>query len=160
MNNPKEIVLRPARAGDALAVVQILRDTFDSTWRPQVTPAAAARFHRENHPADYFQKQGLEFWIAERDGEVVGFVDWEDDFVNALHIRSAHSRRGVGTRLIDQAEHAIAKAGFGAARLETDTFNDRSRAFYRARGYGETDRYPDMEWDSDLTTLLLEKVLT
>jgi GNAT superfamily N-acetyltransferase len=90
----------------------------------------------------------------------VGFVDWEGDFVNALHVLAVHARTGVGAVLMDVAEAEIAAAGFAAVRLETDTFNARSQAFYRARGYAEADRYPDEEWDSGLTTLLLVKTLS
>lgn len=97
--------------------------------------------------------------MAEVGGAVVGFVDWDGDFINALHVRSSHARTGVGGRLMDRAEAAIAEAGFASARLETDTFNLRSQAFYAARGYVEADRYPDEEWNSGLTTLLLVKML-
>jgi GNAT superfamily N-acetyltransferase len=90
---------------------------------------------------------------------VVGFVDWEGDFVNALHVGRAHARTGVGAALMDLAEAEIAKAGHGRARLETDTFNAPSQAFYAARGYREADRYPDTEWASGITTLLLVKAL-
>ena len=86
-------------------------------------------------------------------------MDWDGDFVNALHVPTRHVRTGIGARLMDLAEAEIAKAGFVSARLETDTFNLRSQAFYRARGYVEVERYPDLEWNSGLTTLLLVKAL-
>lgn len=57
------------------------------------------------------------------------------------------------------AEAEIAGAGFASARLETDSFNLGAQAFYVARGYVEAGRYPDKEWNSGLTTLLLEKRL-
>ena len=60
---------------------------------------------------------------------------------------------------MDKAEHEIAAAGFPTVRLETDTFNARSRAFYAGRGYRETARYPDVEWGSGLMTILLVKSL-
>jgi hypothetical protein len=60
---------------------------------------------------------------------------------------------------MDHAEAEIARSGSASARLETDTFNTRSQAFYAARGYLEAGRYPDTEWDSGLTTLLLAKAL-
>jgi ribosomal protein S18 acetylase RimI-like enzyme len=159
MHRAAPILVRPARASDAPALRAILHDTFESTWRPQVTPAAAQAFRDEGRPAAYVAARGLQFWVAERAGEVVGFVDWQDDFVNALHVRSAHARSGVGARLMDHAEAEIARAGFAAARLETDTFNTRSQAFYAARDYREAERYPDEEWNSGLTTLLLVKPL-
>jgi GNAT superfamily N-acetyltransferase len=154
------LLVRPARAEDAPALRAILYDTYESTWLPQLTPAAARMFREEDRPAAYVAERGPMFQVAERDGEVVGFVDWDGDFVNALHVRSDHARQGVGARLMDLAEAEIARAGLPAARLETDTFNAGSQAFYAARGYVEADRYPDTEWASGLTTLLLVKALS
>lgn len=153
------IRLRPAQPADAAALKAILRDTFESTWRPNVTEAAAATFLSEDRPAAYVGEKALEFLVAERGGEVAGFVHWDGDFVHALHVLARHARHGVGARLMDHAEGEMAKAGLAAARLETDTFNQRSQAFYAARGYVEADRYPDEEWNSGLTTLLLVKPL-
>ena len=153
------IAIRPAAPGDLPGLVAILRDTFESTWRPQITESAA-RVHVAADPASvYVAERGREFWVAERGGEVVGLVHWHDDFVHALHVRGDAARAGVGTRLMDHAEAEIARSDFAKVRLETDTFNTRSRAFYAARGYREVGRYPDEEWNSGLTTLLLEKRL-
>jgi GNAT superfamily N-acetyltransferase len=159
MQRPASLITRPAIADDASALQAILYDTFESTWRPHLTAAAARAFREEDRPGAYVSQRGLHFRVADRDGEVVGFVDWEGDFINALHVLAAHARTGVGSMLIDEAERGIGDAGFSAVRLETDTFNTRSRAFYAARGYREADRYPDLEWDSGLTTLLLVKSL-
>jgi ribosomal protein S18 acetylase RimI-like enzyme len=159
MASRSDIVIRQARPDDAAALKAILRDTFESTWRPQLTPEAAAAYRRDDRPAAYVGERGLLFVVAEVDGEVVGFVDWTGDFVNALHVRSDHARSGVGGRLMDHAEAAMAAAGHGQSRLETDTFNTRSQAFYARRGYREAGRYPDEEWNSGLTTLLLVKDL-
>ena len=157
MTPPLNILIRQARPEDAAVHKAILRDTFESTWLPQLTFEAARAFESEDRPAAYVGERGLLFLVAETGGEVVGFVDRDGDFVNALHVRSSHARTGVGRRLMDRAEAGIAKAGFAAARLETDTFNQRAQAFYAARGYREAGRYPDEEWNSGLTTILLVK---
>jgi ribosomal protein S18 acetylase RimI-like enzyme len=153
------IELRQAQASDAAALRAILRNTFESTWRPNVSEAAAAAFLSEDRPAAYVAERGLEFWVAGVAGEVVGLIHWQNDFVHALHVLASHARRGVGARLMDKAEAEITRAGFAAAMLETDTFNQRSQAFYAARGYQEARRYPDIEWNSGLTTILLVKSL-
>jgi ribosomal protein S18 acetylase RimI-like enzyme len=158
--SPPDLHIRRAQITDAAACRAILRDTFEGTWRPNVTAAAAAAFLSEDRPSVYVGERGLQFWVAERGGEVVGLVDWQDDFVNALHVLASHARTGVGARLMDHAEAEIARAGFVSARLETDTFNQRSQAFYAKRGYLEAGRYADTEWNSGLTTLLLVKTLT
>jgi len=153
------VLIRPATVADAPALRAILYDTFASTWLPAITPAAAQAFRDEDRPRAYVGERGRLFTVAERDGEAVGFVDWDGDFINALHVLARHARTGVGSALMDHAETEIARAGFPSARLETDTFNTRSEAFYAARGYREADRYPDHEWNSGLTTLLLVKIL-
>lgn len=152
-------VLRRAGPQDGAALQAVLYDTFASTWRPNITEAAALAFVREDRPAAYVDARGLQFWLVEVGGEVAGLVDWDGDFINALHVRAKNARQGIGRRLMDHAEAQIAAAGFSAARLETDTFNLRSQALYAARGYREADRYPDEEWDSGLMTLLLVKRL-
>ena len=159
MTSAPDILIRQARPDDAAACQAILRDTFESTWLPELTAEAAGAFRSEDRPAAYVGERGLLFHVAEVGGQVVGFIDWNGDFINALHVRASHARTGVGGRLMDRAEAAIAEAWFPAARLETDTFNQRSQAFYAARGYREADRYPDEEWNSGLTTVLLVKGL-
>jgi GNAT superfamily N-acetyltransferase len=159
LTDPSEPVLRRARTEDAPALRAILYDTFESTWRPQVSAAAAEAFRREDRPARYVRERGHLFCVARVCEQVVGLVDWDGDFINALHVRASHAGRGVGGCLLNFAEAELARAGHLQARLETDTFNRRSRAFYAARGYREADRYPDEVWHSGLTTLLLVKRL-
>lgn len=118
-----------------------------------------AAYRADDRPKAYWDERGAHFWLAETGGEVAGLVDWKGDFVNALHVRASHARAGIGSMLMNHAEAAIAADGFGAVRLETDTFNTRSQAFYAGRGFVEVDRYPDLEWNSGLTTLLLSKSL-
>lgn len=159
MSSPKNLCIRRALASDAEALRTILYDTFESTWRPNITAEAARAFLAADRPADFVVQHGLDAWVAEVDGEVVGLAYWHDDFVESLHVRSSHARRGVGARLMDVAEAEMADAGFTAARLETDTFNTTSQAFYTGRGYVEAGRYPDEEWNSGLTTILFVKPL-
>jgi ribosomal protein S18 acetylase RimI-like enzyme len=160
MGGNADILVRAARPEDLATLRAILHETFESTWRPNITEAAARAFIQADRPAAYVAARGLHFRVAEAVGAVVGLVDWQGDFVNALHVRPAHARRSIGRRLMDHAEAAVAGAGFASARLETDTFNRRSRIFYAARGYREAGRYPDKEWNSGLTTILLVKPLS
>lgn len=151
--------IRPARPADAADLTAILYDTFESTWLPNITSSAAKSFREDDRQAAYVALRGLEFWVCQYGASVVGFVDWQGDFINALHVRGRSARSGVGSRLMDKAEGEIQKSGFMAARLETDTFNSVSQRFYAKRGYMEADRSPDLEWGSDLVTILLVKPL-
>jgi ribosomal protein S18 acetylase RimI-like enzyme len=159
MTPSADVLVRRARPADAAALKAILRDTFESTWRPNISARAAQAYVDEDRPSAYVARCGLAFWVAEREGQLVGLAHRQDDFVHALHVRAGHARRGVGARLMDQVEAEIVRAGFAAARLETDSFNTASQAFYAARGYREAGRYPDEEWNSGLTTIQLVKAL-
>ncbi len=154
-----KLSIRRSRPGDAPILMAILYDTFESTWRPNISAQAAEAYRKADRPADYVNKRGQEFWVVERDSELIGFVDWQEDFVNALHVRTRFARSGAGTCLMDKAEAEIARQGFISARLETDTFNTASQSFYAKRGYEERERYRDLEWNSGLTTILLVKRL-
>jgi ribosomal protein S18 acetylase RimI-like enzyme len=151
------ITIRRAQAADFPTLKLVLRETFTSTWEPEVTSEAAARYL--DRSVEYVEERGHLFWVAVREAAVVGLLDFHANFVHALHVRPSVARAGVGTVLMEKAEAEIAAAGFPSARLETDTFNSRSRVFYARRGYREIDEYPDQEWNSGLTTLLLEKQL-
>ncbi len=120
---------------------------------------AAERYLASDVAARYVDRNGLAFWVPEVDGHVAGMVHWSGDFIEALHVAGAHQRLGLGRLLLARAEQEIGKAGLERVRLETDTFNQQSQAFYRAMGYVEMGQYPDEEWDSGLTTVLFEKLL-
>ncbi|WP_395450124.1 GNAT family N-acetyltransferase [Aminobacter sp. UC22_36] len=155
----RNISVRPARPEDLVAVKDVLADTFESTWRPEITEAAGERYLSSDVGGRYVDENGLAFWVAEVDGQVAGMVHWSGDFIEALHVSGRFQRLGLGRLLLARAEQEIGKAGLPKVRLETDTFNQQSQAFYRAMGYIETARYPDEEWDSGLTTVLFEKPL-
>lgn len=154
-----ENMLRPAVEADVAALVALLHETFRSTWQPVLTPAAVVSYLARD-PARGFIEASIPEIVVAVDGDGIrGMIHWEGDFVTALHIADAGRRCGIGRRLLGGAEGAIAAAGHRQARLETDTFNTGAIAFYTALGYRETARYPDEEWDSGLTTLLMEKSL-
>lgn len=154
-----EILVRPARPHDFAAMKAVLRDTFESTWRPQITENAARRYIETDIGGSFIERCGAAMLVAEVDGRIAGLVHGMDDFIDALHVRSGFQRRGVGRCLLSRAERAMAGRGFRKARLETDTFNQQARGFYMALGYIETAQYPDEQWQSGLTTVLMEKAL-
>lgn len=151
--------LRKARADDADDVAAILQDTFESVWRPQISPEVAQRVIDEGKIASYVSEVLPTLWVATVDGQVAGMIEWEGDFIGALHVLRRFQGLGLGTALLRLAEHEVRAAGHDRIRLETDTFNTASRRFYAKHGYEEIEFYPDVEWDSDLTTVLLAKPL-
>ena len=153
------IIVRRAQATDIPALKQVLQETFQGTWLPNITQKSAQRYVELDTGGRYVDQSWPEFAVAEIDGDAAGLIHWRADFIEALHVMASRQGQGVGRKLLSHAEQAIAAAGFAQARLETDTFNLRSQTLYKAVGCVEKDRYPDDEWDSGFTTVLFEKRL-
>ena len=155
-NSSSALHIRPARREDAPALVDLLMRTYETTWMPQMSAQTDARFRASGKTAAYVAERGLLFHVCELDGTVAGMVDWEGNFIWALHVQPTCSDAAWAPRCAGRGRHA--PAGVREARLETDDFNVRSRAYAR-NGYQEIDTYPDEEWDSGFTTVLLSKRL-
>ncbi|MBD9501969.1 GNAT family N-acetyltransferase [Pseudomonas sp. BGr12] len=153
------LLIRRAEPADAEAILRILGETYEATWKPELSAEAIARFESSAHTALYVRERLAYFEVACIAGEVVGLLDWRDDFIDALHVSPRHQRLGIGAALLRHAETVIANAGHARIRLETDTFNQQARAFYGKHGYAEVDMYPDEEWHSGFTTVLMSKGL-
>ncbi len=137
----------------------LLLDTFERTWRAQLTPAAIQAYFRDRIAERYVEDHSGEFLVAEMHGRVIGMVHQRAGFIEALHVLGACERRGLGRALMAAAEAQMRDRGVRRASLETDTFNLASQRFYEALGYREAARYPDTEWNSGLTTIRYEKDL-
>lgn len=153
------ILIRRAEPADADAVLRILGETYEATWKPELSAEAIARFESSTHTSVYVHERLQFFQIACIADEVAGMLDWREDFIDALHVSPRHQRLGIGAALLRHGEVAIADAGYVRVRLETDTFNLQARAFYGKQGYAEVDFYPDEEWHSGFTTVLMSKDL-
>lgn len=158
MSGPRPVpepMLRPAGPADEAAVFNLLMQTYRATWEPHLSPAAAARFASGSETREYVRAHLAEVIVAEYESRVVGMVHAKGNFIDALHVLPDMQRAGIGGRLLAHAEERMRRAGHTQSRLETDTFNERSRAFYARHGYTEIDTYPDEEWDSGFTTILM-----
>ncbi|MBD9633742.1 MULTISPECIES: GNAT family N-acetyltransferase [unclassified Pseudomonas] len=153
------LLIRCAEAADTEAILRILGETYQATWKPALSAEAIARFESSAHTSTYVRERLAHFAVACMAGEVVGLLDWRDDFIDALHVSPRHQRLGIGAALLNHAEAAISRNGSACVRLETDTFNQQARAFYGKHGYAEIDYYPDEEWHSGFTTVLMSKAL-
>lgn len=87
--------------------------------------------------------------VVARDGEdILGFVmfapetgsyeqDVERGIVRNLYVRPGDRGRGLGARLLDAAEDALASEGADVVSLEAMADNEGARRFYERAGYEE-----------------------
>ena len=129
-------ILRRATAEDADALTAILR----SAYRPY-REAGIRLPPVEEGVADDIQHQ--EVWLAEMEGQAVGLMVLSAGppaHLMNLAVSPDAAGRGLGARLLHLAETRAAAAGAKVISLSTHADMAATRAWYRAKGWVETDR--------------------
>ena len=132
----RELAIRPVRRGDLDAVIAIdarvtgieKRDYWRGVYRRYGETAAP----------------GVQFLVAQADGEVVGFVigevrDWEFGappcgWVFAIDVRPDARLAGVGTRLLEAICASFRRAGVRKVRTMLARDNTLILSFFRSQG--------------------------
>lgn len=145
--------IRPATPNDAEAITAVYFESAE--LHAQIDPlrnhvpdrAGIVERYRagEQHPPGCLDCITL---LAERDGEVLGFLDARLDlpfdpmyrpltycFIADVAVAAAHRDRGIGHQLMQAAEEWAASKGAGLVVLEYHTGNTRAASFYERLGY-------------------------
>ena len=122
--------------------VDVLRAIAAAAYQPYI-----ARIGRAPAPmtADYDQAvRSGQTWVAVQDGQISGFVVLVAEpgylLVDNLAVRPAAQGRGIGSRLLAQAEQHAHRLGLSEIRLYTNEAMTENLAYYPRRGYIETHR--------------------
>lgn len=128
----EDLRLRPAVAEDGERVAEI-----HLAARRAAVPLMPALVHRDDdvaeHVAATLVADGLETWVAEGDGGVVGYATLTPTWLEALYVDPAHQGAGAGSALLDLAI-ALRPDGFG---LWVFASNTPARRFYLRHGLHE-----------------------
>jgi len=142
------IVIREARDADGKALCALIEPIF--------AEYEGVLFILEEMPelmviATTFGDAGGTFWVAERDGELVGCVGWvphgDGVELKKLYVAKTDRERGLGRQLVDRVEEAATKRGAAFVQLWSDSKFLPAHRFYRRRGYvrdGQTRTLEDL----------------
>ena len=124
-----DVLLRPATAGDAevLAAVHLAS-------RKGATPPMPPSVHPDEDVLPWvtawLAEDDSEAWVAETDGEPVGYARFTASWLDQLYVVPAHAGRGVGGLLLDLVK-SLRPGGFALWVFES---NEPARRFYRRHG--------------------------
>lgn len=139
------MVIRDAKPGDATTIARFNAKLAEET--------------EGRRPDDGVLQRGVErglerpsqcrYWVAERDGEVVGQVmvtfewsDWRDGVVwwlQSVYVTPSHRRRGIFRALYQHVERTAREGGdVVALRLYVEHENVRAQQTYQALGMKRT----------------------
>ena len=120
-----EVLLRPATSGDRDALVSVhLASRAGAAMPPSVHPDEDAVPWVTGWLAEN------EVWVAEVDGEVVGYASMTEQWLDGLFVAPDHARRGIGGSLLDVVK-SLRPAGFALWVFES---NLPARRFYERHG--------------------------
>lgn len=129
-----EPLIRPARDDDALAIAAIWLGGWHDGHDGHVPPELVAHRTPESFPPRVRERIGAT-WVADRAGDVLGFVTVVDDEVEQLFVDRAARGSGVARALLRRGEEAVAAHGHDVAWLAVVAGNARARAFYEREGW-------------------------
>lgn len=120
------MLARPARDADAVAVAEVFVASFGGLdFLPRI------HTDKENRCwARDVMVPGHEVWVADIDGEVLGFAALHEDLLGHLYVHPRAQSRGVGTMLLDVVKRERPN-GF---HLWTFQRNEGARRFYERHG--------------------------
>ncbi len=138
------MTIRPAEPDDAPAIA-----TVHSRSRRVTMPYLPEGSHRRSHEqvtawVGEHVLPGNRVWVAEQDGQVVGYAALEGDLLDQLYLLPEARRQGIGTALLDE----VKRASPGGVRLWVFQANVDAQAFYRRHGFRvveQTDGSDNME---------------
>lgn len=159
-----ELTLRPAGAEDATAMADLYSGARVAAV-PQMPPA----MHTNDEDRAWMSRQlaeGHEAWLAERDGELLGYVLLTPTWLDHLFVRPDLKGQGIGTALLDLVK-ALRPQGFCLWVFESNT---GARRFYarhglveleRTDGSGNEERQPDvrMAWPGEQPLVFLRSLI-
>lgn len=131
------LLVRPAAAQDAAGVAALL----GVLGYPCDRAEAAERLRA------LAEEPGQQVLVADRHGCLVGLLALDVRYylplggltcrITALAVLGQEQRRGIGRRLLREAEQRARQAGAARIELTSGLHREQAHAFYRACGYGE-----------------------
>jgi GNAT superfamily N-acetyltransferase len=130
-----DLALRRAEPGDSVAVAGLY-----TAARAAAVPMMPAALHTGEEDRAWFAAQlarpDLELWVAERDGELLGYAMLTRVWLDHLFVRADATGGGVGSVLLDLVK-SLRPDGFSLWVFET---NAGARRFYARHGLVELER--------------------
>ena len=149
--------IRRATPDDASALAGLGAATFVETFGHLYSPADLQAFLDESHsPAAYAQvlsNPDCALWIAERDGEAIGYaqagrcslphveVQSEDGELKRLYLRADAQNGGVGRALMDAAMAWLLRDGPRTLWIGVWSENLGAQRFYLRHGFAKVGQY-------------------
>jgi GNAT superfamily N-acetyltransferase len=131
----EELSIRLATAEDAPAVADLYTAARVHAV-PQMPPALHTNAEDRAYVARRMSEDDVTVWVAEQDGEILGFAQCTPTFLDGLYILPERKGQGIGSLLLDVVD-ATHPDGYELWVFES---NIGARRLYERRGLVEVER--------------------
>lgn len=155
--------VREARDGDAAGLIHLIGSCFAEY--PNCVLDVDGEIPELRAIATYFAEHAGRFWVAEREGQVVGCVGVTPAAnpagveLKKLYVLAAERRSRLGSRLTDLAEEEGRRRRATFVDLWSDTRFETAHRFYEGRGYVRTGATRELHDLSDTVEFHFRKEL-
>ncbi len=141
-----QVLIRDATPDDADEISAVARASWTDTYRDIFEPAFIESFLARNYAPDSLAREAeravahddAEFLVAERDGEIVGYLGFgtgsRGPELFRIYAHPDAYGSGVGTALLEELDRRIG-GRVDAYVLDVHSRNERGRAFYDRKGF-------------------------
>jgi len=137
----ERVLIRAAREDEARSLLAIQRAASVAAFA-HIYPPERFPFPDPDVLAlweEALRDPAVDVYVADVDGESVGSVSVDDEWLRTLYVLPSHWSRGVGSALLDHALVRMRERGATRAKLWTLEENWPGRRFYERRGWVLTD---------------------
>lgn len=136
-------MIRHAEAGD----IEEIHEVAMESWKDAYSDIIPEKIIEEIVD-DWYSEEDLVqqvedpiFFVAEQDGNIVGFVhasvEDEEAQLHRIYLRPESQGRGIGSSLYNRVEEEIREKGGESVRLEVLSENEKGLNFYLHQGFKE-----------------------
>jgi ribosomal protein S18 acetylase RimI-like enzyme len=126
--------LRRGRPEDANAAAELLHAAWHQTYDRILPPQLTAPRTRDRFSDEIAQGIGGA-WLAWLGSRLVGYMKLTANCVDQLWVAPWHQRRGVGSRLLEQALTDFQAAGYQGVQAGCEDFNQAACSFFERQGW-------------------------
>lgn len=155
--------IRPAMDGDAEGLISLIENCWSEY--PGCVMDVDGEVPELRCIATSFAARSGAFWVAEREGRIVGSVgvapsDFETVELFKMYVAASERRRGLASALHDLAERFADELDAACFELWSDTRFIEAHAFYQAKGWRKTGESRELHDLSNTVEWRFEKFLS
>lgn len=156
--------IRHAESSDVKEIRRVAMDSWLDTYSSILSEESIREVVDEWYDTHelHDQVEDAVFFVAEKDGEIVGFIHASvngKSHLHRLYLKPDFQGQGLGTQLYTRMEEELEKYDIDTIELEALSGNEKGLGFYRSKGFEEkSEREVELKGEKVLEKVMVKTV--